>query len=55
MHRLENNCSSFLAILKPLAQTNGDLQNHLTSPVARNASEYLGCRYDVREGKVWKT
>ena len=34
----ENNCGNFLAILKLLAQTNDDLQNHLTSPVAKNAS-----------------
>ena len=34
----ENNCGNFLAILKPLAQTNYNLQNHLTSPVAKNAT-----------------
>ena len=34
----ENNCVNFLAILKLLAQTIEDLQNHLTSPVAKNAT-----------------
>ena len=34
----ENNCGNFIAILKLLAQTNGNPQNHLTSPVAKNAT-----------------
>ena len=34
----ENNCSNFMAILKLLAQTNDDLQNHLTLPIAKNAT-----------------
>ena len=34
----KNNCGNFLAILKLLAQTNDDLQNHLASPVAKNAT-----------------
>ena len=34
----EKNCGNFLAILKLLAQTNDDLQNHLTSSVAKNAT-----------------
>ena len=34
----ENNCGKFLAILKLLAQTNEYLQNHLTLPVANNAT-----------------
>ena len=33
----DNNWGYFLAILKLLAQTNDDLQNHLTSPVAKNS------------------
>ena len=35
-----NNCSNFVAILKLLAQTNGDPQSHLTSTVAKNATYY---------------
>ena len=34
----ENNCGNFLVTLKLLVQTNDDLQNHLTSPVAKNAT-----------------
>ena len=34
----ENNCGNFIAILKHLAQTNDNLQNHLTSPVAKNTT-----------------
>ena len=34
----ENNRGNFLVILKLLAQTNDGLQNHLTSPVAKNAT-----------------
>ena len=34
----DNNWGYFLAILKVLAQTNDDLQNHLTSPVAKNTT-----------------
>ena len=37
----ENNCGKFLAILKLLVQTNGNLQNHLTLPVAKNATSLL--------------
>ena len=52
MHHLDNNSGSFLAILKLVAQTNDDLQDHLTSPVAKSASKYLRSHHDVRE--VWK-
>ena len=34
----ENNCGKFLAILKLLGQAKDDLQNHLTSPVAKNVT-----------------
>ena len=34
----ENYCGNFIAILKLLAKTNGNLQNHLTSPVAKNVT-----------------
>ena len=34
----ENNYGNFLAILKLLAQTNDDLQNHLTSPITNNTT-----------------
>ena len=34
----ENSCSNVLAILKLLAQINDDLQNHRTSPVAKNTA-----------------
>ena len=34
----ESNCGNFLAILKVPAQTIDDYQNHLTSPVAKNAT-----------------
>ena len=34
----ENNCGNFLAMLKLLAHTKDHLQNHLTSPVAKNAT-----------------
>ena len=34
----DNTCGNVLAILKLLAQINHDLQNHLTSPVAKNTT-----------------
>ena len=34
----DNNCGNILAILKLLAQINHDLQNHLTSPVAKSTT-----------------
>ena len=35
---MEKNWGNFLAISKPLAQTNDNMQNHLTSPVTKNAT-----------------
>ena len=39
----EKNWGNFLAISKPLAQNNGNMQNHLTSAVTKNAT-YLSLK-----------
>ena len=46
----ENNCSDFLAVLNILAQTNNDLQNHLTSPVA-NATYHQ--KFNIKLLNYW--
>ena len=47
----ENNCSDFLAVLNILAQTNDDLQSHLTSPVAKNATYHQ--KFSIKLLNYW--
>ena len=47
----ENNCSDFLAVLNILAQTNDNLQSHLTSPVAKNATYHQ--KFNIKLLNYW--